>query len=284
MNRRQFSEFVRNPDSVNAQSLKALEELVIRYPYCQTGQILFTFNLFREGDLQFHSQLKKAAAYSADRKKLKELIEARNIGEEIKHAEKIVVPTQDVKAEIPEVSSVVTETCPIDQIVPDVNETPLPESSVLHKSLTIIDNAKFQERLSREELLAVVRKRLTEIEAEKLNKSPEENVEDGINQPILPDEYTAETNKVSSKNLLIEKFIRQEPRITPPKATFFNPTETSHRSNVDEEEIISETLAQLYASQGNIQKAIHIYEKLSLLNQEKCRYFAARIQELGQGR
>jgi hypothetical protein len=38
----------------------------------------------------------------------------------------------------------------------------------------------------------------------------------------------------------------------------------------------------VYAAQGNIAKAIRIYEKLSLLNSEKSSYFAALIENLKQ--
>jgi hypothetical protein len=84
-----------------------------------------------------------------------------------------------------------------------------------------------------------------------------------------------------TKAALIDKFIREEPRISKPKASFFSPTDSSVRSNMDDEEIVSETLARLFAEQGNTQKAIHIYEKLCLINQEKSRYFAAQIEKLG---
>jgi hypothetical protein len=68
MNRQQFSEFVKNPGMTNSHSLKMLEDLVMRYPYCQSGQFLYTYNLFREENLQYPLQLKKAAAYAGDRK------------------------------------------------------------------------------------------------------------------------------------------------------------------------------------------------------------------------
>lgn len=94
-------------------------------------------------------------------------------------------------------------------------------------------------------------------------------------------EQKAEAGKPDTKEL-IDKFIAAEPRIVPQKAEFFSPANASKKSMTDDEEIVSETLAKVYAAQGNIPKAIRIYEKLSLLNPEKSSYFAAQIEFLKQ--
>jgi hypothetical protein len=83
-----------------------------------------------------------------------------------------------------------------------------------------------------------------------------------------------------TKEDIIEKFIREEPGISRQKSEFFNPNESAIKSSLDDDEIVSETLAQLYHNQGNTPKAIKIYEKLSLLFPEKSRYFAAQIEKL----
>lgn len=50
--------------------------------------------------------------------------------------------------------------------------------------------------------------------------------------------------------------------------------------SVEEKEVVTEAMAEVWAKQGNAKKAIRIYEKLSLLNPAKSTYFATRIEQL----
>jgi hypothetical protein len=50
--------------------------------------------------------------------------------------------------------------------------------------------------------------------------------------------------------------------------------------SIEAKEILTEAMAQVWAKQGNHEKAISIYEKLSLQNPAKSGYFASKIDQL----
>ena len=50
--------------------------------------------------------------------------------------------------------------------------------------------------------------------------------------------------------------------------------------SISPREVVTETMAEVWEKQGNRAKAIHIYEKLSLLDPAKSTYFAAKIEQL----
>lgn len=96
-----------------------------------------------------------------------------------------------------------------------------------------------------------------------------------------PEERSDKSAVISeSGEELIERFIREEPRIQVKKSGFFNPVNMAKKSVQDSDEFVTETLARIYAKQGNIPKAVRAYQKLSLKFPEKTAYFAALIEEL----
>lgn len=79
---------------------------------------------------------------------------------------------------------------------------------------------------------------------------------------------------------LIDKFIREEPKITRQKTEFYSPVNMAKQSVADDITFVSETLAKIYVLQGNYTKALHAYENLRLKYPEKRLYFATQIKNL----
>jgi hypothetical protein len=79
---------------------------------------------------------------------------------------------------------------------------------------------------------------------------------------------------------ILEKFIKEEPQIKPPNSQKLDTENKARKSAEDPNDLVSETLAQIYADQMLYLKAISTYKILSLKVPEKSTYFADRILEL----
>lgn len=81
---------------------------------------------------------------------------------------------------------------------------------------------------------------------------------------------------------LIDKFLSTEvpPKIVP--RTNVSGEDMAQQSVVEPADLVSETLADVYMSQGLTDKAMQVYGKLSLLYPEKKAYFATRFAAASQ--
>ena len=102
-----------------------------------------------------------------------------------------------------------------------------------------------------------------------------------IQAPLEPlGEEQLSTAVVTKESSIIDNFIKNDPQIKALKPEQINNENKAKSSAEDSNDLVSETLAQIYIEQMLYHKAIDTYQKLSLKFPEKSGYFADLIQSL----
>ncbi len=99
----------------------------------------------------------------------------------------------------------------------------------------------------------------------------------GIRRISAPDEKSHQRD-------LVDRFISLEPNITRGKASEYAPGNIAKDSLEEDFSFVTETMAQLYARQGKMDKARKAYKKLIELYPEKSIYFAAQLKNLDKNK
>jgi hypothetical protein len=89
-----------------------------------------------------------------------------------------------------------------------------------------------------------------------------------------------EFDLTKKEDVIIERFIHNEPQIRPPAADKLDNENKAKKSSEDQGVLVTETLARIYTEQMLYHKAIATYKKLILKFPEKKLYFAAQIEQL----
>ncbi|TWR30484.1 hypothetical protein FPZ43_05965 [Mucilaginibacter pallidiroseus] len=95
-----------------------------------------------------------------------------------------------------------------------------------------------------------------------------------------PDAAKIEFDHNKKEDVIIERFITTDPQIRPPAADKLDTENKAKKSSEDQDVMVTETLARIYADQMLYHKAIATYKKLQLKFPEKKLYFAAQIEQL----
>jgi tetratricopeptide (TPR) repeat protein len=95
----------------------------------------------------------------------------------------------------------------------------------------------------------------------------------GLRKLTPPDEKSHQRD-------LVDRFIRLEPNISRGKASEYSSGNVAKESLEEDFSFVTETMAQLYARQGKLDKARKAYKKLIELYPEKSIYFAAQLKNL----
>jgi len=161
---------------------------------------------------------------------------------------------------------------------------------LLCKGLHNIDSIRFKTQLRKAASYAANRKVLFQLINKQQNKKTKKTIH--INNELIKDEYHSfidwlsiiKTEKIDrSKNMksnqIIDIFIKNQPNLSRNnKQEFFKSTDIGKKSIIENKDLITETLAKVYTKQQHFDKAISVYQKLSLKYPQKSSYFADQIK------
>lgn len=212
----------------------------------------------------------------------------------------VVIPEPEIQPEVIAEMPEVDEQLPIEtepaNIEPLVTETILPVAEPEIQAMEQVEpvhEIKSSESHSFTEWLQLQQgKKMVVVETPELTPEPQEAIsaepvievqEVDISDKTPMEAEIAEQVKRSNVNdfeSILDKFIRENPRISRGKAEFYNPVNMARQSVEDNDELVTETLANVYYKQGHYKKAIRAYEKLCLIYPHKMTYFASLIQKI----
>ncbi len=318
LNWEQISERIQNPHLCNVEEIPELKDLCEKYPYSQVFPILYLKVLSDVKFIHFEEELEKYAFRITDRVQLYNLLNSNyhnqeaEIGKEISisvdlleqvggndnYQEEILNSPEDIIEKDEEIvpsnaNSIETEDLikiideDLGSIVQENNEL---DQQILASSLG--NSYQIEEILEvpTEEGLPVfdltsdreyVGDELNEIEVIEPQESKHFNLTQNrsfvewlkMSNESLTDTAKEETDTNSEYEVTYIEFEK-------PKKEFFSPVKKAKESLSEETLPVSETLAKIFEVQGNIPKAIFVYEQLSLIIPEKKTYFASQIKKI----
>lgn len=270
-------------------SNQKLELVLEKHPYFQLGLIAKSKRLRKENHIDSLKTIRKCAISFPDRSLLHRYLHENDesLNEKTKSEE-------EMYAALPaEESTILTNEAPIETHPAQDQAT---ELAILdskdedEKHSEIKEHKKSEEEALNKEYLIEAVNQSIQLEAQQYNINDlpiqaESNSDDSENKGILSFTEWIEGKKRSSsltnKNELIDKFIQENPQISRlSEQTFYSPIEKGKESISEETILYTETLASIFAQQGNKSKAIKAYRYLMLKNPQKSVYFADLIKKL----
>jgi hypothetical protein len=315
LNKAEFHILLKHPENLDKARVAELKALLVEFPYFQAGKMLLLKNLHNLKHYEYDKTLRHVSISVPDRVRLFQYIEnqipttilppsTKQVVVEKAETIEELTPTNSTEAILDEN---LTNDLFIETIAESKIDLPTAEPIVVtdEEAVEIVaENPKETEQVVESKAPLVISLHETHSFSDwlilsKTGVQPEEPLNRKLENELVPPTIVEQTplpelnkpnaivekNQASQSNVndfesILDKFIRENPRISRPKAEFYNPANMAKQSVEENEDIATETLAKLYVNQGHIKKAIRTYEKLCLIYPHRITYFADLIQKI----
>ncbi|WP_067145554.1 hypothetical protein [Pseudotamlana agarivorans] len=313
MTQADFIHILQKPQELTHEQTDGLKSILEKHPYFQAARAIYLKGLKDQSSLQYNKELKITAAYTTDRSILFDFITSEvffqnEISETIKsnsnYLGDLAVEAEDLsinkKVSIddrlnqqindtdgvldpalfePKEPRPLKET-PIISNTPEKGQEKQQDSNPDEKSAEAIlelgkplpfnkkESHSFNEWLQLTRFQPIER----EPEKEKLEMKSDES---------SPEPTSTTDLEKEKKFKLIDKFIAENPKISPTKP-LMQKGNLAQAQMIQPEALMTETLARIYVEQKNFKKAIQSYKILSLKYPEKSSFFANQIKAVEQ--
>ena len=303
--------YIENPNLMDEQSVSKLQKLVADFPYFQPAHILLSLASKKWDATVYQKSLRKTAIVVSNRSHLfnlihkfettlsekipepQEITEKPTIKEEVKPEpleskhELDILKAAELSIEIKQEEALVKEP----PAKPDISE-----QVELEMGKQLISSFLEKEVLKTPELHNPVKKVETPVKFNDwltyLKNKTEESPKTTALEPEKPIEKVTKApektepdpglQRKQKNKAIIDRIIESSPGTIRVKEEqkFFTPDTKAKESLQDNEHLVTETLAKIYALQGNVNKAVRAYEILSARFPQKSAYFQGLIQKL----
>ncbi|MFT3675017.1 MAG: tetratricopeptide repeat protein [Chitinophagaceae bacterium] len=274
-------------------SLSELQQLAGQYPYWGPVQVLIAGKLSQDGAEELNDQLERSMLYLVNPLRLQQLLKPEPLltmddDTDTTDEVPVVPPVNDQMAasgpafaaelEQPATEEEVVVQEDVQEIVPvtenkdpQAPETPViasPEETSSAKSGQVIPTLPGMENASME-----------------LSFEPYHTVDYFASQGIRIRDEDKNPDRFSRQLRSFTEWLKTMKRLPTGEAVVGSPTDERKvvqlaEHSIQDRDVLTEAMAEVWEKQGDYAQAIRIYEKLSLLDPAKSSYFAAKIDQL----
>jgi hypothetical protein len=318
MKQSELIELIENPQKASVSDLQKIESLKNEFPFFQSAHILLTYLSKKYDSSLFQQTLRNTAITIPNRTRLYNLLHEQEVEEIVVDLGEAQVEKKPEVVKVVEAAEIETKPEISEEKVAEVEEPVTANTEIEHlKAIELLTespekkeeelNEQIEKEISKQIVSSFIEKKVLKtpelhkpekkkldggsfsdwLKALKSMDRPEETEteekQEEVKKPVQPKPKPVQ--KKEEQKSIIDKIIESNPgniRLNPAQK-FFAPDNKAKESLFENEDLVTETLARIYALQGNTSKAIRAYEILSLRFPQKSAYFASLIENLKKG-